>query len=62
MPSRMEVTLSESSTIPPRGKFPTIQPDMVNRLSKEADMRTIQPQTVDWEEIHRQAAEARKKG
>ncbi|SEW29868.1 hypothetical protein SAMN04488515_2115 [Cognatiyoonia koreensis] len=41
--------------------FPTIQPDMVSRLSQEADLRTIQPQTVDWAEIHRQAEEARKK-
>lgn len=54
--------MSDNSTIPPRGKFPTIQPDMVNRLSQEAEMRTIQPQVVDWDEIHRQAAEARKKG
>ena len=54
--------MADNTTIPPRGKFPTIQPDMVNRLSKEAEMRTIQPQVVDWEEIHRQAAEARKKG
>jgi len=41
--------------------FPTIQPDMVSRLSDEAEMRTIQPQAVDWAEIHRLAAEARKK-
>jgi len=54
--------VSDDSTMPPRGKFPTIQPDMVDRLSDEADMRTLKPQVVDWEEIHRQAAAARNKG
>ncbi|MEL6641789.1 MAG: hypothetical protein AAFP98_10835 [Pseudomonadota bacterium] len=44
-----------------KAEFPSIQPDMVNRLSREAELRTIQPQDVDWAEIHRQAAEARKK-
>lgn len=44
-----------------RGSFPSIQSDMLNRLSEEAEMRTMQPQVVDWDEIHRQAAEARKK-
>ena len=44
-----------------RADFPSIKPDVVNRLSREAELRTIQPQDVDWSEIHRQAAEARKK-
>ena len=39
--------------------FPTIKPDMIDRLSKEAADRTLQPQDVDWSEIHRQAALAR---
>lgn len=42
--------------------FPLIEPDIVDRLSKEADERTLQPQDVDWIEIHRQAALARNKG
>jgi len=41
--------------------FPSIGPDMIDRLSKEADERTLQPQDVDWKEIHRQAALARRK-
>lgn len=42
--------------------FPTIETNMLDRLTKEADERTIQPQNVDWAEIHRQAARARGEG
>lgn len=44
-----------------KAEFPSIQPDMVSRLSREAELRTLQPQKVDWAEIHRQAAESRSK-
>lgn len=44
-----------------KAEFPTIQPDMVNRLTREAELRTIQPEAVDWAEIHRKAAEAHNK-
>lgn len=51
-------------TMPPKTKrkfsFPKIRPEMLGRLSDEADLRTLPPQEVDWDEIHRQAAEARK--
>jgi len=41
--------------------FPSIQAEMVDRLSKEADQLSMKPEIVDWKEIHRQAALARKK-
>ncbi len=44
-----------------KAAFPSIKPEMLGRLSEEADMRTLPPQDVDWEEIHRQAEDARKK-
>jgi len=40
-------------------RFPSLQPEMLNRITKEAELRTIRPQEVDWAEIHRLAAEAR---
>lgn len=43
-----------------KAAFPSIQPDILGRLSEEADLRTLPPQEVDWEEIHRQAELARK--
>ena len=56
------VVMKTKSTEPtPKAEFPTIQPDMVNRLSREAELRTLQPEAVDWAEIHRKAAEARNK-
>ncbi|SEW23106.1 hypothetical protein SAMN04488515_1737 [Cognatiyoonia koreensis] len=39
-----------------RNTFPTIESDMVNRLVKEAEERTMQPQQVDWKEVHQQAS------
>lgn len=42
--------------------FPNIEAKMIDRLSKEAEERTLQPQDVDWKEIHRQAALARGEG
>lgn len=44
-----------------KAAFPSIQQDILGRLADEADLRTLPPQTVDWDEIHRQAEEARKK-
>lgn len=49
----------EERTISP---FPAIQDGMLERLAQEADERTLQPEAVDWKEIHRQAALARQKG
>lgn len=44
-----------------RKSFPSIQPEMLGRLSQEADLRTMPPQDIDWDEIHRLAEEERKK-
>jgi hypothetical protein len=44
-----------------KAAFPSIKADMLGRLSDEADLRTLPPQEVDWEEIHKQAEAARKK-
>ncbi len=44
-----------------KADLPSIQPDMVNRLSQEAELRTLRPRSIDWSEIHRKAAEARAK-
>jgi hypothetical protein len=40
-------------------RFPSLQPEMLNRISQEAELRTLRPQLVDWVEIHKLAAEAR---
>lgn len=40
--------------------FQSIQVNLLDRLADEAEQRTLVPQEVDWEEIHRQAALARK--
>lgn len=53
--------MGDNSSGDSRTPFPSIQSDMLNRLSEEAEQRTMKPQVVDWAEIHRQAAEARKK-
>ena len=43
----------------PKQTFPRIETAMLDRLTKEAEDRTLQPQDVDWAEVHRQAAIAR---
>jgi len=53
--------MSNNSSNGSRAPFPNIQSDMLNRLSQEAEQRTVKPEVVDWAEIHRQAAEVRKK-
>ena len=52
---KMKTVTSEKQTSP----FESIRFDMVDRLDREAEERTIRPQSVDWAEIHRQAAAAR---
>lgn len=42
--------------------FQTIETTMVDRLVREADARTIQPQIVNWKAIHLQAAKLRSAG
>lgn len=54
--------MGDNSSSASRAPFPSIQSDMLNRLSQEAEERTIKPQAIDWAEIHRQAEAARKKG
>jgi hypothetical protein len=53
--------MADNITNLPNDKFPRIKSEILNRLSDEAAIRTTKPQAVDWDEIHRQAAEVRKK-
>jgi len=53
----MTTQTRESKSAP----FETIQLDIVKRLDREAEARTLRPQAVDWDEIHRQAEVAIKK-
>lgn len=52
------MTTKTQTTPLPKRNFPQIKPDMVKRLTHEADLRTIQPKGVDWTEIHRRAAQS----
>lgn len=52
--------MSTPPKTPRKTALPRIRADIVGRLSEEADLRTLPPEEVDWDEIHRQAAEARK--
>ena len=56
-PWGMDMTMKQNQAETQKRSFPRIKADMVKRLTREADLRTIQPQEVDWAEIHRQAAE-----
>jgi len=51
----MHCETSEKANMP----FPSIESDFLDRLSDEAEQRTLRPQTIDWAEIHRQARLAR---
>lgn len=51
------MTTKQNQSTAQKRSFPSIKADMVKRLEREADLRTIQPQEVDWAEIHRRAAE-----
>ena len=55
-------TMQDDHTQKAASTFPHIETDMIDRLSKEAEDRTLQPQDVDWADIHRQAARARGEG
>jgi len=53
--------MPEDDLSPKKRNFQRIRTDIVGRLDEEADLRTVPPQNVDFDEIHRLAAESRKK-
>lgn len=53
----MQQDSTESAVLP----FDCIEDDFLDRLSKEAEQRTLKPEDVDWKAIHHQAMLARQK-
>lgn len=53
----MQHNSTEDAVLP----FACIEDDFLDRLSKEAEERTLQPEKVDWKVIHQQAMLARRK-